>query len=70
MARLTGAEVCEEYSWLVTNGMSPLLACQSLGRGLPAMSKMLLRYGFLDLMSGVEREIRLQRNYKNERVSR
>jgi hypothetical protein len=69
MARLTGDEVCEEFSWLVSNGMSPVLACETLGRSLQAMSKMLLRYGFLDLMSAVEKEIRLERNLNSKRVA-
>jgi len=33
------------------------------------MSKMLLRYGFLDLMSAVEKEIRLERNLNSKRVA-
>ena len=69
MARLSGDEVCEEFSWLVSNGMSPVLACETLGRSLTAMSKMLLRYGFLDLMSAVEKEIRLERNLNSKRVA-
>jgi hypothetical protein len=49
--------------------MSPVLACETLGRSLTAMSKMLLRYGFLDLMSAVEKEIRLERNLNSKRVA-
>ena len=55
MSRLKGHEVCEEFEWLVSNGMSAVLAAETLGRNVAAMSRMLYRYGRTDHIAELER---------------
>jgi hypothetical protein len=44
VSALKGHEVCDEFEWLVANGMSAALAAETLGRNVAAMSRMLYRY--------------------------
>ena len=67
MARLTGAEVCEEYVWLVSNGLSVPLACKALGKTLSNMERQLWRYGYSDYVAALSVEYRYERTLANER---
>ena len=67
MARLSGAEVCAEYVWLVDNGMSVPLACETLGKTLSNMERQLARYGYTGYTSALSREQRYERTIANER---
>ena len=55
MSKLQGHEVCDEFEWLVSNGMSAVLAAEALGRNVAAMSRMLYRYGRLEHIAELER---------------
>ena len=67
LSPLPGAEVCEEYVWLVSNGLSVPLACKALGKTLYAMDRQLWRYGYTDYTARLAVEIRLERTLANER---
>jgi hypothetical protein len=67
LSPLPGAEVCEEYVWLVSNGLSVPLACEALGKTLYAMDRQLWRYGYTDYTARLAVEIRLERTLANER---
>ena len=54
MSKMTGLEVIEEYEWLISNGVSPLLACEALGRKPVALARMFWRYDRRDLCSGLD----------------
>jgi hypothetical protein len=64
---LPGDEICAEYEWLVSNGMSPVMACEVLHKSLPAMSKMLYRYGFVERSGELDRERRLNESCARDR---
>ena len=55
MSALKGHEVCDEFEWLVSNGMSAVLAAEALGRNVAAMSRMLYRYGRTEHIAQLER---------------
>lgn len=69
LSRMTGPEVCDEYEWLVSNGMSSQLACEQLGRNVAAMSRMLWRYGRTEFVAELERVRRFERMLKSDRDS-
>jgi len=69
MARMRGDEVCDEYEWLVTNGMSAVMACEQLGRSVPTMSRLLWRYGRTEYIAELERARRFERMLENDRGS-
>jgi hypothetical protein len=60
VSRLTGSEVCDEFEWLVSNGMSAVMAAETLGRNVSAMSRMLYRYGRVDYIAELERYRRFE----------
>lgn len=53
--RLKGLELLEEYQWLVSNGVNPLLACDQLGVKPRNMERRLWRYGENGLASQLSR---------------
>ena len=67
LSPLPGAEVCEEYVWLVSNGLSVPLACKALGKTLYAMERQLWRYGYTDYTAAISREIFFERTLASER---
>lgn len=60
MSRMQGHEVCDEFEWLVSNGMSAVMAAETLGRNVAAMSRMLYRYGRLEYIAELERYRRFE----------
>lgn len=66
---MKGHEVCDEYEWLVTNGMSAVMACEQLGRSVPTMSRLLWRYGRTEFVAELERVRRFERMLENDRGS-
>ena len=69
MARMRGDEVCDEYEWLVTNGMSAVMACEQLGRSVPTMARLLWRYGRIQYVAELEQIRRFERMLNNDRGS-
>ncbi len=69
MAGMRGDEVCDEFEWLVTNGMSVVMACEQLGRSVPTMARLLWRYGRTEFVAELERARRFERMLKNDRDS-
>lgn len=69
MSKMRGNEVCDEYEWLVTNGMSAVMACEQLGRSVPTMSRLLWRYGRTEFVAELERVRRFERMLDNDRSS-
>ena len=70
LTRLTGAEVCAEYVWLIDNGLSVPFACKALGKTFPNMERQLIRYGYNDYAAALSVEYRLERTLANERQQR
>ena len=62
MSALKGHEVCDEFEWLVANGMSAALASETLGRNVAAMSRMLYRYGRTEHIAELEKFRRAEIN--------
>ena len=62
MSALKGVEVCDEFEWLVANGMSAALAAETLGRNVAAMSRMLYRYGRTEHIAELEKFRRAEIN--------
>jgi len=69
MSRMRGDEVCDEYEWLVTNGMSAVMACEQLGRSVPTMARLLWRYGRTQYVAELEQIRRFERMLRNDRDS-
>jgi ketol-acid reductoisomerase len=69
MARLPGDEVCAEYEWLVTNGMSAALARETLEKNIPTMARLLYRYGYTHHIAELERERRFDKARKEQKVA-
>jgi hypothetical protein len=67
LSKPTGAEVCAEYVWLVSNGLSVPLACEALGKTITNMERQLVRYGYNEYAPALSREHRLERTLANER---
>ena len=55
MSAMQGHEVCDEFEWLVSNGMSAVLAAETLGRNVAAMARMLYHYGRTEYIAELER---------------
>jgi hypothetical protein len=58
---MTGPELISEYEWLVSNGMSPALACDQLDRNFGAMARLLRRYDRPDLAAPLDCQRSLER---------
>ena len=58
---MTGPELISEYEWLISNGMSPALACDQLERNSGAMSRLLRRYGRPELAAPLDRDRNVDR---------
>jgi hypothetical protein len=48
-------DAIEDYEWLVSNGVHPLLACEQIGRKPDVFARMLQRYDRHDLAGPLER---------------
>jgi hypothetical protein len=70
VSKMPGNEVCDEFEWLVTNGMSVVMACEQLGRSVPTMARLLWRYGRPDYIAELERARRFERMLAREQVQR
>lgn len=70
LTRLTGAEVCAEYVWLIENGLSVPFACKALGKTLTNMERQLVRYGYTKYAAALSVEYRYERTLANERQQR
>ena len=69
VSKLKGHEVCDEFEWLVSNGMSAVLAAETLGRNVAAMSRMLYRYGRTEHIAELERFRRFELSMAGGRES-
>lgn len=69
VSRMQGQEVCDEFEWLVSNGMSAVLAAETLGRNVAAMSRMLYRYGRTEHIAELERFRRFELSMAGGRES-
>ena len=68
MSALKGYEVCDEFEWLVSNGMSAVLAAEALGRNVAAMSRMLYRYGRIEHIAELEKFRRFEANMVGKKL--
>jgi hypothetical protein len=68
VSKMPGNEVCDEFEWLVTNGMSVVMACEQLGRSVPTMARLLWRYGRPHYIAELERVRRFERMLAREQV--
>ena len=68
MSALKGHEVCDEFEWLVSNGMSAALAAETLGRNVAAMSRMLYRYGRTEHIAELEKFRRAEMNMAGRKL--
>lgn len=68
MSALKGHEVCDEFEWLVANGMSAALAAETLGRNVAAMSRMLYRYGRTEHIAELEKFRRAEANMAGKKL--
>ena len=68
MSALKGHEVCDEFEWLVSNGMSAALAAETLGRNVAAMSRMLYRYGRTEHIAELEKFRRAEANMAGRKL--
>ena len=68
MSALKGHEVCDEFEWLVSNGMSAALAAETLGRNVAAMSRMLYRYGRTEHIAELEKFRRAEINMAGKKL--
>ena len=55
---MSGRELVEEYEWLISNGVHPLLAAEQLKRKPSALARMLYRYDRNDLANKLTAEIK------------
>jgi hypothetical protein len=53
--RMKGPEVIAETRWLLDAGVHPLMVAQVLGRSMPVMARMFLRYGEKGLAARFDR---------------
>jgi hypothetical protein len=68
VSALRGDEVCDEFEWLVANGMSALMAAETLGRNVAAMSRMLYRYGRTEHIAELEKFRRFEANMVGKKL--
>lgn len=70
VSKMPGDEVCDEFEWLVTNGMSPVMACEQLGRSVSTMARLLYRYGRTEHIAPLDRVRRSQEREQSGKVQR
>ena len=68
MSAMQGHEVCDEFEWLVSNGMSAVLAAETLGRNVAAMARMLYRYGRTEHIAELEKFRRFEANMVGKKL--